>query len=297
MNPTLPLAAAYVRGSTDDQIDTLTAQSDHIARYCDFRNFLLPERIEDEAIDTQGQVLTTCRLLDSSLTSGHLLREDAERLTLRPLSATGPDPWAQMVHKAQVARRFATFCDQGVSGTSSFMERPAASAMLGWMQLHGVKRLIVAKLDRAFRDTLDCLFTMSALAKQGIDIHLLDINLDTSTPVGKMVMTIMAGFAQFENERRSERQKAVNMVRRAQGLRVGTVPYGFTADGTGKLQPHPIEHDLRERILTGDLAECSCNEAARRLNGEGWLTRKGGRWFGGTVQSIRETAKAKGATA
>jgi hypothetical protein len=58
MPPTLPLAAAYIRGSTNDQIDTLTAQFDPILRYCDFRVFGLPAKIEDAALESLLPAMT-----------------------------------------------------------------------------------------------------------------------------------------------------------------------------------------------------------------------------------------------
>jgi DNA invertase Pin-like site-specific DNA recombinase len=248
MTPTPTLACGYVRGSTVEQLDTLTAQGDKIRDYCQYRQLTL-----------RGE------------------REGAGG----PLGdSRASDCWV----------------DSGTSGSVPFYERPIATAMVVWMAAHGVKHLIISKLDRGFRDALDCLFTVSDLAKKGITLHILDLELDMSTPVGKMVLTVLAAIAEMENKRRSERQRDAFRVRKAENKVCGTVPYGYTlAADEVTLEPYAYEQRTLARLLTGDLSACSCNEAARRLNAAGIPAKRGGRWFGATVASIQERATAKAA--
>src|SRR6266567_2936767 len=90
------------------------------------------------------------------------------------------------------------FVDEGEHGWVSFYERPAAP-MLSRMSELNATEIIITKLDRGFRDALDCLFTIDQLKKRGIGLHLLDIQLDANSPVGELVVIMMAGIAQFEN--------------------------------------------------------------------------------------------------
>ncbi len=195
------------------------------------------------------------------------------------------------------------FIDSGESAFSTaFYERPAAAAMLAWMQAEGVTAIIFPKLDRGFRDALDCLFTVEDLGRKGIALHILDIQLDTTTPVGKLVLTMMAAIAEFENRRRSERQKAGFTVMKSNGQRCGNVPYGWDAAPSGTRQsktgraaddlvPNIDEQAILQRIVTGDLTQVSDNEAARQLNAAGIPAKKGGRWSGKSVASVRSHAQ------
>jgi len=194
-----------------------------------------------------------------------------------------------------------TFTDSGESAFSvAFYERPEAARMLAWMAEHGVKTIIFPKLDRGFRDALDCLFTVEDLSRKGIALHILDIQLDTTTPVGKLVLTMMAAIAEFENRRRSERQKAGFAVMKQGNQRCGNVPYGWDptpadrASKTGRLAddllPNTEEQTVLRRIVEGDLSTISDNEAARRLNAAAIPAKKGGKWSGKSIASVRAHA-------
>lgn len=242
------LACGYVRGSTEDQVGTLTAQSDQIAAYCAFKKFTL----------------------------------------IHP-SSTSPDQPSTL--NPQPA---ACFIDSGTSAFSTpFYQRPVAAGMVALMLAAGVRHLVITKLDRGFRNTLDCLTTLADLAAKGIAVHVLDLQLDTSTSVGNFVLTVMAAMAQLENERRSERQKDVFKVRRAQSLRCGKVPYGKRLDPTnprGKMLDDEYEQQTLARLLPGgDLATLPGNAAARQLNTEGKPAKHGGKWHGPTVNQLRKS--------
>ncbi len=138
---------------------------------------------------------------------------------------------------------------------------------------------------------------MDDLGRRNVQLHILDIQLDTTTPVGKLVLTMMAAIAEFENRRRSERQKAGFAVMKGNSQRCGNVPYGWDAtvsdrmSKTGRvaddLTPNMEEQAVLERILTGDLSRMSDNAAARTLNAEGITAKKGGKWHGATIASVR----------
>jgi DNA invertase Pin-like site-specific DNA recombinase len=194
------------------------------------------------------------------------------------------------------------FTDSGESAFSvSFYERPAAAEMLAWARENGVSGIVFPKLDRGFRDALDCLFTCDDLNRKGVQLHILDIQLDTTTPVGKLVLTMMAAIAEFENRRRSERQQAGFEVMKANGQRCGSVPYGWTAVPAGRksktgrdaedLVPNPGEQIVLRRVVMGDLSAMADNAAARLLNFEGVPAKKGGKWHGSAVRAVRKAAR------
>lgn len=97
------------------------------------------------------------------------------------------------------------FSDVNVSGSMMFFQRPEAQKLI--RELKAGDTIIIAKLDRGFRDTADCLNTVKWLQKQNVTLRILDIALDVSTPIGEMILTIMASVATFERKRIAERIK------------------------------------------------------------------------------------------
>lgn len=103
-------------------------------------------------------------------------------------------------------------------------------------------RLIVWDLDRAFRSTLDALQEVNELREMGIEFQIMTMNLDTSTPHGKLCYTVMAAFAEFERTNLIERTKEGMAAAKRRGKHVGR-PY--------KLTPGVISYAFYE-IQTGN---------------------------------------------
>ena len=66
---------------------------------------------------------------------------------------------------------------------------------------------VVTKLDRLARSLANFLKIQKALAEKSVNLRILDLNLDTSTPMGEMVLGVLAYVAQFERKIMLERQK------------------------------------------------------------------------------------------
>uniref|UniRef100_UPI001CFC6E8C recombinase family protein n=1 Tax=Priestia aryabhattai TaxID=412384 RepID=UPI001CFC6E8C len=65
--------------------------------------------------------------------------------------------------------------------------------------------LVVTKLDRFARSTVDALQITEMLFKRGVKVHILNMGLIDDNPVGKLMLTMMSGFAQFERDMIVER--------------------------------------------------------------------------------------------
>lgn len=65
---------------------------------------------------------------------------------------------------------------------------------------------VVTKLDRLGRSTRDLLNIVNRLESKGVQLRVLDQNLDTGTSSGKLMFTMLGAIAEFENDLRRERQ-------------------------------------------------------------------------------------------
>ena len=64
------------------------------------------------------------------------------------------------------------FIDSGVSAKTPLWSRPAGKQMKAFIAKHKIKQIIAYRMDRLFRNTLDCLATVEELEKQGVGIQL-----------------------------------------------------------------------------------------------------------------------------
>jgi len=68
--------------------------------------------------------------------------------------------------------------------------------------------LVVWRFDRLARNARDLLSVTDELSRQGIEFRSIKEGVDTKTPAGKLMLTMIAAMAQFESDVNSERTKA-----------------------------------------------------------------------------------------
>lgn len=96
------------------------------------------------------------------------------------------------------------FEDLGVSGSKR--DRPGLNAALDFLREGDT--LVVWKLDRLGRRTIDVLAFLEELTARGVSFRSVTESLDSSTPVGKMILLLLAGFAEMERSVLIERTHA-----------------------------------------------------------------------------------------
>jgi DNA invertase Pin-like site-specific DNA recombinase len=84
--------------------------------------------------------------------------------------------------------------------------------------------LVVTKLDRLARSMTDLVAITSKLKAKGVELQVLAMNLDTSTPTGKLMLNLMGSFAEFEREIMLERQREGVARAKAEGKYRGRIP-------------------------------------------------------------------------
>ena len=66
---------------------------------------------------------------------------------------------------------------------------------------------VVTKLDRLARSVADLMAILHALERKRVAVRILNLGMDTQTPTGKLMVTVLGGVAQFEREMMLERQR------------------------------------------------------------------------------------------
>ena len=103
------------------------------------------------------------------------------------------------------------------SGTTA--DRPELKACLDYVRESDV--LVITKLDRLARSTFHLTHLADQLSNKGVELVVIDQNIDTSTPVGKLLFNVLASIAEFETQIRSERQLDGIEKAKANGVKFG----------------------------------------------------------------------------
>lgn len=88
--------------------------------------------------------------------------------------------------------------------------------------------LVIYKLDRLGRTTKQLIELSQWLDENGIDLHIIDMNVSTKDAMGKMFFTMMSAFAELEANLLSERTKKGLEAARARGQKVVDHHYQIT---------------------------------------------------------------------
>ena len=129
--------------------------------------------------------------------------------------------------------------DAGVSAVKhGFRDRPGAQRMFKLMKARGIRTVLVLRVDRAFRSSLDFAQTLAWCRDEGFTFRFIDPDIDLGTPMGEMFIQIQVALAQMECDIRSARvDGALESLRAGRLSRNGeSAGYGWTAvpcaDGT-----------------------------------------------------------------
>jgi len=178
------------------------------------------------------------------------------------------------------------FTDPGVSGKG--LDRPGLSALLAQVQAGKVGAVVVHKLDRLTRRTRDLLhLSEDVFTRHKVELVSLSEQLDTRTPAGRLMLTLLGALAQMEREQVAERTRTALHYKRAKQERTGGVPLGFReGKAGGPMQPVPGELATVARLVALRESGLSFRRVAERLTAEGHPTKQGGEWAAFTVHRV-----------
>ena len=150
--------------------------------------------------------------------------------------------------------------------------------------------VIIAKLDRLTRSVKDLAELLERFTRRGVSLVSVADSLDTRSAAGRLVLNIMVRVSQWEREAIGERTRDAMRHKRANGERVGTVPFGYrtAADGL-HLEADPAEQGILSRIRELKAAGYTTRQIADELNRQGFTTRRGTAW---RFQYVAEALRA-----
>jgi DNA invertase Pin-like site-specific DNA recombinase len=163
--------------------------------------------------------------------------------------------------------------DAGVSG-KSLSGRPGLEAALNAVSTGTAQALVVAKLDRLSRSLLDFAGLMAKSQKQGWALVALDLGVDTTTPAGEFMASVLASAAQWERRIIGQRTKDALAVKRAQGVQLG--------------RRRSVASETIELIAAMRRDGQSLRAIADQLNEEGVPTAEGKKWYAATIRRVLE---------
>ena len=150
--------------------------------------------------------------------------------------------------------------DAGISGGKPLVSREGGKQLLDTLRRKQADAVVMLKLDRMFRNAGDCLSTVESWDRSGVALHILDLGgnaIDTTSAAGRFMLVVLAGAAEMERNLTRERTKSAMAVKRANGQRVGALPFGWDLDDDGK-------------TLLANAAEQSVIGQMKAMRAKGW---------------------------
>jgi DNA invertase Pin-like site-specific DNA recombinase len=133
-----------------------------------------------------------------------------------------------------------------IEGTSSVGKRPVLDEVLKFCRKGDT--LIVTSLSRLARSVPHLWEIVQHLQNKGVSLRILDLDIDTSTPNGRLMMTLVGGIVQWEREIMLERQKIGIAKARKEGKFRGRVP-------TARRQGSEVAKLKAEGVAPSDIAK------------------------------------------
>lgn len=166
--------------------------------------------------------------------------------------------------------------DDGYSAKS--LARPGITDALERLRTGNAGILVVSKLDRLSRSLLDFAGLMATAEREGWQLVVLDMAIDTTTPSGALVAHVMASFAEYERRVIGARTSSALQVLKSQGVRLG--------------RPRVMSEEVSRRILDERAQGKTLTAIAEGLNSEGVATARGGaKWYASTVRAVLMSAE------
>ena len=193
----------------------------------------------------------------------------------------GKEPWS-------IVDRYV---DEGISAKDT--NRPAYQRMIKDVEEGRVNTVLCLALSRISRSTKDLLDLVDFFRNHEVDFICLKEDVDTTTPMGRLLLTFMGALNQFEREQTGDRTRSACIARAERGLWNGGHLFGYDLDPMkkGNLLPNGAEAKTVNIIFDAYLETGSVVRTRSIVNEKGCLT-KGYTSRRGKVRSPRPFSNA-----
>jgi site-specific DNA recombinase len=180
--------------------------------------------------------------------------------------------------------------EPGESAGKPLASRPGGTKVLALVKRKVVDAVVVAKLDRAFRNVKDALDTVDSWDKAGVALHIIDMggqSVDTQSAMGRMFFVMAAGFAEMERRLTAERTTAAMAhMARSGNMRLGKhPPFGWKYSGSALVEvPEEQAAIVRAKVLRATGATLA--GIAAELAKYGHRSRAGSRFAASQIQRM-----------
>lgn len=183
--------------------------------------------------------------------------------------------------KGEIVKEF----EEIESGKKGFEGRPQLQLAIDYCKKNKFA-LVIGKLDRLARDVR---FFLEVIDTSKIQICFADLpEVNPNTAEGRMILTSMATFAEFEARKISERTKSALAVVKSRGVKLGKKGSENIAkmNQTRVNQAQVFAEKMRPTITALHAQGLSLRKIANALNESGSTTAKGSQWTAVQVTSI-----------
>lgn len=170
--------------------------------------------------------------------------------------------------------------------------REGGSRVLAGIRAGRADGLAILRLDRLTRSLKDLLDIVERSRLEGWSVISASETLDTSTPAGRLVVSVLGMVNQFERETTVERTKEALSELRRQGKRYShRIPYGYAVEGD-RLVPEPLEQAVIEAVLAARGRGKSWAAVAAETGARG--SRTGRPWEESVLRKVVQRAEKNG---
>lgn len=183
--------------------------------------------------------------------------------------------------------------DAGFSGKRAD-NRPELQKALETVCKGKANALVVYKLDRLARNTIDALEIAQTIEGCDGSLHSISEKLDTGSAMGRFFFTILASLAEMERGIIAERTAAAHAHKRSKGEVTGHAPFGWKlcADGV-KLKRDGEEQETLRIIAKLQADGLSQRKIVDELNRLGRKTKQGKKWQRINLRSVLDTQERR----
>lgn len=114
--------------------------------------------------------------------------------------------------KKEILDRYSNAEVYSESYTGAIADRPIFNKVIELLEDGDV--LVVTKLDRFCRNTVEGIESINKLMDKGVSIHILNMGLIEDTPMGRLIVTNLLAFAEFERAMIIERTQTGKAIAR-----------------------------------------------------------------------------------